>query len=100
MLAPHGKYSYRDGPRYPGPRTKKTLRIYAKRPRSTNDDIKNEIKSECEEEGEEGAEEPLGGSFFSTKLMRSDRSGSIGYQSAALHREKVRKIKEDYKKKK
>ena len=108
VLAPRGKYSYRDTPRL---LKKKTLRIGGtchRRSLANDDQIKTEIKSECSEDGTgtgtgttgedfKQTNVHIGGISFTKNLLDRDNTGNkMGYQSAAMHREKVKKIKEEY----
>ena len=85
VLAPQGKYSYRDHPREP----RKKLEPKSN---SRDDQIKKEVKSECSEADNDDIS---GGTSLTMALMGND-GGKLGFQAAALHREKVKKIKEEY----
>ena len=87
VLAPNGKYSYRDVPRE---KKCKTLRV---------GNLKKEVKTEdCSDRDTESNTNETGGLSF-TKLLNGDTS-KVGIQNAAIHREKVKKIKEEYRRKK
>lgn len=103
VLAPHGKYSYRDTPRLPR-QPKKTLRLGGTlRNRENDTTVKKEVKSECSEEAttDEKEKQSEKGTCTTKSLLENlKRSRICSLQSAALHREKVRKIKEEYMQKK
>ena len=61
--------------------------------------MKKEVKTEdCSDRDTESNTNETGGLSF-TKLLNGDTS-KVGIQNAAIHREKVKKIKEEYRRKK
>ena len=71
MLAPQGRYSYRDNPRIP--REKKTLRIGGT---YKNNEIKEEVDSECSDGTGEKSDEKVSSDAYFTKSLLTNLKAS------------------------